>query len=757
MNDHFHDLNDAYKSLLAKESPRKSSNALASCMFTCVSELTPDYFLSQQQNKSRETFTFSEFSQNPNPTEMACLVLTLVDKISTTLTCQELSQESLLYFKHLFTVLFQDMDFMSKLVKLLSCNDRLLSHLAAKSISSNIISELHCSSTVNRNWERKCLQGLQNPCSANELDACMWSITTVLKAVLKKTAVYNQGILEKLLATFDPAVTAVYSQLLPEQRGGHGQDWATTLSTFLDMLEVLTAARFKLSATSDCFTSLRLSFVQASALLQLVHSPVNYFVKKQVLLLLKRILLKKAGEDMALGETSSLMRTDDHMTIDLGLLAEDVLQAVHADWLRCVPVGLKAVSFGGTSQLNGGSSNDSDYVMLRAVSLVVLKAVEYKVQCAGGKGDATDIHGYLSALLLFLNQHGVHLGSHSCCWVSLVFGEQDDDMMEAAKALLDMHQRLSSGQDTVAPCFVGGNPHCHFLFLLHNIAFDHSILLDFLISTETCFLEYFVRYLKLLRDDWGGFFTVSQKIDLSDQCELSSRISQKDDQLMDSLKEGLQQSLSVSCGSVSTPSHPGESVSTFDPEPAHWLQPSPCLHSGGTTALSCPPPLRLVDYGSSESDTEIDDSEGGLDPRKRETELRRNALPKSSESKGTCGGVGQLMETPTGSFGYVSTRQSRQMTCPGDSTHNTLLGQSWSRLNSTMQTQRALPSGPIQVGLNSNSFIESQSGVTFTRTVGCLAELREQLRPGEDTPYLVSLIQVGRYRRSSCQVRGYLK
>uniref|UniRef100_A0A4W5JSA2 Lines homolog 1 n=1 Tax=Hucho hucho TaxID=62062 RepID=A0A4W5JSA2_9TELE len=418
--------------------------------------------------------------------------------------------------------------------------------------------------TVNQIWEWKCLQVLQNPCSGNELDACTWSLTTVLKAVLKETSEYKPGTLKKLLAIFDTALTTAYSQLVPVESPGHGNsasypssnttDWGTTLTNLLDLLEVLTAARFKLSTTSVCFTSSRLSLVQASALLRIVNSQVHYFVKKQVLLLLKRILLQKAGEDMGFGEASSLTHGDEHMTSDILALADDVLQAVHTDWLQCVPVESAAIFFGGTGQLCGGSSDAFDHVMLRAVSLVVLKPLEYKIQSAGGKG----IHGYLSALLLFLSQRGVQLkqGSHSCCWVSLVFGEQDDDMMEAAKALLllYLHHRVSSDLEADAACVVGGNPHCHFLFLLRSIFFDHSILLDFLISTETCFLEYFVRYLKHLRDDWEGFRTVCQKMDGSDRCKLSWKISQKDDQLLDNLREELQQSLCVSRGSVSTSS-----------------------------------------------------------------------------------------------------------------------------------------------------------------------------------------------------------
>lgn len=71
------------------------------------------------------------------------------------------------------------------------------------------------------------------------------------------------------------------------------------------------------------------------------------------------------------------------------------------------------------------------------------------------------------------------------------------------------HRLCSGSGDDVAvvkaACASGCNPHCHFVLLLKSVSFDHSTLLDFLISTETCFLEYFVRYLKYLGDDWQGF------------------------------------------------------------------------------------------------------------------------------------------------------------------------------------------------------------------------------------------------------------
>lgn len=61
------------------------------------------------------------------------------------------------------------------------------------------------------------------------------------------------------------------------------------------------------------------------------------------------------------------------------------------------------------------------------------------------------------------------------------------------------------GSELKRACGSGFNPHCHFVLLLQSFSFHHSVLLDFLISSETCFLEYFVRYLKFLRGSWPGF------------------------------------------------------------------------------------------------------------------------------------------------------------------------------------------------------------------------------------------------------------
>ncbi|GCB79101.1 hypothetical protein scyTo_0018700 [Scyliorhinus torazame] len=207
--------------------------------------------------------------------------------------------------------------------------------------------------------------------------------------------------------------------------------------------------------------------------------------------------------------------------------------ALNFGWLRQVPVSPKPSFFGGSEILGVEDSNcGPDLVMVRAVSLILIKAMEMKVQnrtlAVKEKGSLRDeLHSWVSQLLMFLRMHfqsPAHSQqlSHPCALVSLVFGEQDDDMVEAARGLLTIYARsyraLKSYPQEKADlareihehCF---NPHCIFLLMLQSLAFDHCVLLDFLISTETCFLEYLVRYLRLLQEDWQPFCCICVQFD----------------------------------------------------------------------------------------------------------------------------------------------------------------------------------------------------------------------------------------------------
>ncbi|XP_029284603.1 protein Lines homolog 1 [Cottoperca gobio] len=527
-------LTEVYTCFLKGSCPSQRAADVACVIFSGVCGLVP--------GEDRESTPSDDFRDTS--VVLTCISVTLVDRIVSSLTSRSLSPAVTLYCVDILTVLFQDMDLMSQLIQQFQAEDQIISHLAAKSVSVCVFYQLLKSRPVSPVWQQKCVQVFYSSAPGPELDSCVWSLTEVLKRLLKGA---HQEILGNLLAAFDSSLSALCSTFLPEERRevtqclvdvASSRLWGATFCLLLDLLEVLTASSL-ICGAGICLKSQRITHSHSSALLTIISCSSEYFVKKRALLLLKRAVLQKVGEDWALGEVLDTGLKYKHFSADMSMLAQSVLTAVATNWLQSVQVE-SASFFGGTRHIRAEEGQKPDCVVLRAVSLLLLKSMELHIQTAGGTGvdRVTEVCGYLQSLWGFLRQCSIQLTEvpHCCCWVSLLFGEQDDDLMEAAKALFSifLHHRLCSGLDDVAllkaACASGCNPHCHFLLLLQSISFDHSILLDFLISTETCFLEYFVRYLKYLRADWQGFTAACGRTSLPDR-----RLS-------------LQQSPTASCG-----------------------------------------------------------------------------------------------------------------------------------------------------------------------------------------------------------------
>ena len=90
-----------------------------------------------------------------------------------------------------------------------------------------------------------------------------------------------------------------------------------------------------------------------------------------------------------------------------------------------------------------------------------------------------------------------------------LFNDQDDAMIEALLCLLDTHSGLQFGsyssriidnnqEELNFESMDFFNPIDAFEEFLNGISHDSSVLLDFLVSNETCFLLYFLRILKYL-------------------------------------------------------------------------------------------------------------------------------------------------------------------------------------------------------------------------------------------------------------------
>lgn len=450
--------------------------------------------------------------QTVTNTEDTCLSLSLIESIISRLTAHSFTEDATVYYQDVIRRLFSEINLTAKLVSLLSCQDQLVSHLSAKCMSVYIINELCIAGMSSCMWTDACAAVFERSVSGSELDSCLWSVTAVIKGVLKADTRQNKReVLTRLLSALDFSITHLYRNLLAlDTQNPHSTDMRSvckSMSEFIELLEALNAARLRHGLSSS---SQRLSFTLCSSLLYVIRADVEYVVKKRVLLLLKKSVLRRTGDDWALGDVQSASGEDLSLAEDLLNMADTVLLEVNAGWLKEVPVKAQASFFGG----NCDGTMKKDDVTLRAVSLILLKSLEIKTQSPHQKGSAgeIDVARYLTELMLFL-QHHVSLDSHRCCWVSALFAEQDDDMMEAINTLMALYLYQKRSCPDSGVCVWGFNPHCLFILLLRSLSFDHSVLLDFLISSETCFLEYCVRYLKLLRQDWAGLRRSSRHIE----------------------------------------------------------------------------------------------------------------------------------------------------------------------------------------------------------------------------------------------------
>ncbi|XP_029688135.1 protein Lines homolog 1 isoform X2 [Takifugu rubripes] len=508
--------------------------------------------------------------------ELTGLSMTLLRKISSSLAARSLPPALASYLVETLKILVHEMDLMSHLVRHFQASDQILSHLAVRTVSTYVIYHLHESGAVSPAWEQTCLRAFALAVPGPELDACLRSLTRALKELVKGAL---QGDTGKLLSSFDSSLGVLCSKLLSEERATTGRS-ESTLCFLADLLEALAASSLTGGAGS-CFHCQELVHRHSSELLKVISGSSGDLLKKRLLLLLKRAVLQKAGEEWVSGDLPGLKLK--HFDPDVTLLAQSVVAAVGADWLEGLQVDICS-SFWGSGPTRVDPSKP-DCVLLRAVSLLLLKSMEIHIQTASRRGEK-ELCGYLQKLWGFLKRHSEELREepHLCCWVGRLFGEQDDDMMEAAKALLSifLHYRQHSGVDGLAlleeACASGYNPHCHFILLLESISFDHSFLLDLLISTETCFLEYFVQYLKCLLADWQGFAVTCGHVK---NPPASSRARQ----------------MPRACGGQNQPCEVTARVPAHPPGLSSPLEPT-----------SSAPGLPLVDYSSSD---ESDHENGG--------------------------------------------------------------------------------------------------------------------------------------------------
>ncbi|KFW07812.1 PREDICTED: protein Lines homolog [Fulmarus glacialis] len=473
--------------------------------------------------------SFGSMNSSFCPREVMLLQLTLIKMMVAKAQSQEIEFNMRQKYCEIFVLLLKEAKIDSKLICLLGSYDQLLSHMASKSLASLVYFQLKEENTLNVTWLTFSLKTLSGFPVNTHVAECLWTLTSIIKDILKDKVLSKAGILKKLLAPLDAVLEGFYNSILFHHFDSHHytspySEAANNLISFIDLLEALLASRIELELPLRCQ---RVLFLKVSYVLNLISSSIHYLIKKLFIMLLKKCILCKS-------ESGSLFLQNPSLYEDMLALSSAILQVVNLTWLNEIPLSGKASYFGGSEAPPGDDTQGgSDQTVLRALSLVVLKALEFKFQNSATEAEIKgDFQSFMSQLLIFWRSHlksspQSHPVVHHCEWLSLIFIEQDDDMWEAAKALLliylkfdrlrhDAADNLSQKEEETWNFLThasGYNPHCIFLFFLEKIAFDSTVLLDFLISSETCFLEYLVRYLKLLRKDWHQFVDVCNNFD----------------------------------------------------------------------------------------------------------------------------------------------------------------------------------------------------------------------------------------------------
>ncbi|KAM9311930.1 protein Lines homolog 1 [Gastrophryne carolinensis] len=513
--------------------------------------------------------------------------------------------------------LLQKTEAHAKIIGLLNTSDKVLSHISSKCLSHLVLFQLKCQNEVNACWLQFCLNSLCLDPGSQPLVPCLMSLLSVCKGILIEERLQNAELLKKVLVPLENVFEVFCSTFFTYLSKSSCQQTAPIreaniqLTCLLDVIEALVALRIQLKCNATLCKQVFSAILPQA--LNIISSAAPYFVKKQFLLVLKRCLLHKALEDFLPSARVVSHQQDEALDKDMDFLAKMLLVAVQQGWLLQVPVSDRVHSFGG---VNEGSEPGKDLVTLGAVCLSVVKALEIQLNHgAFGPAHNLDLETLMAHLLEFLKHHIIWKEPvHPCEWVSMIFIQQDDDMLEAAKCLLKMYQHNPSTfsasdlfdrsiwSDPSHLC--GCNPHCIFLFLLSNVVFDSSVLLDFLISSETCFLEYFVRYLKLLKGDWPQFCLICTSFDKSANVKSPTVATVSDcPQPGESAIAAPSDCISLSNRLSPTPMDIGSPASSSVKSNAEYSTVS--VTAGSLGALQ-----RLVDYDSSEeSEPEIGSSQ----------------------------------------------------------------------------------------------------------------------------------------------------
>ncbi|KAJ9576947.1 hypothetical protein L9F63_006473 [Diploptera punctata] len=296
-----------------------------------------------------------------------------------------------------------------------------------------------------------------------------------------------------------PAIVNKFHSMI----GTYSSEHESTIVTFLGLWEAIISVKANLSVVDT-----KPFYAHLDNFVVLLNSAVPPGIWKYLLGLFNEVL--------CYGSTLALQ---DILAEEPCTLAHLVVRSVK-DWHL-----LDTLPYRGGSGRFGGGAGDGDRPLLQKMALLVLKSVAVTVKetrcdsssdsSLGSEADDVDadmamiersirevlrqLDNCVKTLLPF------HPETPLAQWVVQIFADQDDALIEGMVCCLDVAVGLFYRNAAQADLRHTLSPATTFVQFLRAVSHNPDVLLDLLVSNETCFLLYLLRLLKFVRRNWEEF------------------------------------------------------------------------------------------------------------------------------------------------------------------------------------------------------------------------------------------------------------